>query len=351
MTFLPTSQFKPASGADWSADLPMSGVEKNLPPASFSVPLSPEPVPTTPAMPVEQLQISETAAEQPLLPAVTPLLSASKEQIRAAVQGDKAVSQATQTLVSDVVSAVVSGTEPTKKSALATAPQAPESHPSQAQLPLGKAASGDVLHLIAPAISPLDTPLPAPPQSDESINVPAPSQEQIVSQTDALVKGTILTVRAIQEKVSAQPDLLPSASQPLLQGLVVSTVVPVLSSGRKNLQDLISGDKTVSEAVGAVASDAMDAVVTGAVSNVGQKLISGAASALGAPPATAEAVGMVAAFTSARLSNVVLEGTGAKIVVMDQTKNWLDRNLTGTPSPLLSGLNQGPLVIEPVLTE
>lgn len=335
MSFMPTSQFTHAPGVDWSGAVPVSGVEKNYPPASLSEPAPPTVPPT---MPSEQVQISEQAVnEQKPMPAVMPLLTAAKDQLQAAIQGDKPLAKATQDLVTEAVSLDPPGSQ--KKA---------EPPPPNRQLPLGQANAADVLHLIAPIISPLEAPLPAPALADENIKVPAPSKDQIVNQTDALVKGTILTVRAIQEKVSTEPSLLPVSTQPLFQGVAVSTVAPMISSGRKNLQDVISGEKTVSEAVGAVASDAMDAVVSGTVSNLGHKLLSGAASALGAPPATAEAVGMVAAFTSARLSNVVLEGTGAKMVVMDQTKNWLDRNVTGAPSPLPSVLNQGPLVIEPV---
>ncbi len=329
MSFIHASQFTPAPSVAWSEVVPISGVEKNLPPASESVAPSP-------AIPSEQVQISEPAVnEQKPMPAVMPLLAAAKDQLQAAIQGDKPLSKATQDLVAEAVSQ-----EPL------SAQKKTESPPPNRQLPLGQAASADVLHLIAPIISPLEAPVPA--LSDEKIKVPAPSKDQIVNQTDALVKGTILTVRAIQEKVSSESALLPVSSQPLLQGVAVSTVAPMISSGRKNLQDVISGEKTVSEAVGAVASDAMDAVVSGTVSNLGHKLLSGAASALGAPPATAEAVGMVAAFTSARLSNVVLEGMGAKMVVMDQTKNWLDRNVTGAPLATEPLLKTEPLVIESV---
>jgi len=333
VSFIPASQFTPAPSVAWSEAVPISGVEKNLPPASVSESVAPPP-----AIPSEQVQISEPVVnEQNPMPAVMPLLIAAKDQLQAAVQGDKPLTKATQDLL---VEAVAQEPPNTQKKA--------ESPPPNQQLPLGQAASADVLHLIAPVISPLEAPLPAPALSDENIKVPAPSKDQIVNQTDALVKGTILTVRAIQEKVSTEPSLLPVSSQPLLQGVAVSTVAPMISSGRKNLQDVISGEKTVSEAVGAVASDAMDAVVSGTVSNLGHKLLSGAASALGAPPATAEAVGMVAAFTSARLSNVVLEGLGAKMVVMDQTKNWLDRNVTGAPLATEPLLKTEPLVIESV---
>jgi hypothetical protein len=335
VSFMPTSQVTHNPGIDWSGAVPISGVEKNYPPGSLSEPAPPTVPPT---MSSEQVQISEQAVnQQKPMPAVMPLLAAAKDQLQAAVQGDKPLSKATQDLVAEAV--LLEPPSSQKKT---------EPPPPNRQLPLGQASSADVLHLIAPIISPLEAPLPAPVPSDENIKVPAPSKDQIVNQTDALVKGTILTVRAIQEKVRSDPELLPLSPRPLLQGVAVSTVAPMISSGRKNLQDVISGEKTVSEAVGAVASDAMDAIVSGTVSNLGHKLLSGAASALGAPPATAEAVGMVAAFTSARLSNVVLDGTGAKMVVMDQTKNWLDRNVTGTPSPLPSVLNQGPLVFEPV---
>lgn len=266
------------------------------------------------------------------MPAVLPLLEAGKAPIQAVLQGDKPLAQATKDLVGGMVVSVVTGANTTAKpDSDNPSPTALSAKSQPVSAPLGQAPTRDVLKLIVPATAILATPQPVPLVAEDNIKVPAPSKDQIVTQTDALVKGTIMTVNAIRDKVSAEPSLAPAAPQPLLKGVAVSTVAPLISSGSKNLQEVISGEKTVTEAVGAVASDAIGAVVTGTASNVGQKLISGAATALGASPATAEAVGLVAAFTSARLSNVVLEGSGAKMVVMDQTKNWLDRNVSGAP--------------------
>ncbi|PIQ28999.1 hypothetical protein COW36_18630 [bacterium (Candidatus Blackallbacteria) CG17_big_fil_post_rev_8_21_14_2_50_48_46] len=307
--------------------------------------------------PQEKLALSEAGSSEkgeasPNLPLVeNPVKpNSGKNPLQAMVQGEKPVVKATTEIVGNIVNQVVTGgaAEPVQVPAEAAAavdasldtpaPQAVPPAPKPVQVAPAEQTKKKAAEMPAKPVEAKTSPDAKAPDegkpSEEAKNtVPeqpaAPVHEEVLTQSDAIVKGTLLTLQAIKNKSLAEPEPVPVAPQPLLKGMAVSTIVPMISSGKDNLQAVISGEKTVTQAVGAVTSDALGAVVMSTASNLGQKLASSAATAMGAPAGTAEAAGMVAAFASSRLSTLALEGSGAKIVVMDQTTNWLEKNIIG----------------------
>jgi hypothetical protein len=317
---------------DTSVAAPGLGVIK--PESQESVPATEKPVLAESAVVSEQLSLSAVAVSEAGSAATIPIVSENQKNLNALIQGDKPVIKATTDLVGSIVSSAVSGVVPTEQAADVSSSVVPADAPLQSA-PLGSAPAVDLSLMTPPAVAGENKTKSASAKEKSQTNplVANAPGEQLVSQTDALVKGTLLTVQAIQEKASEEPapEPLPVTPQPMVKGVALSTIVPMISSGRKNVQAVISGEKTLNEAAGSVASDAVSAVVIGVTSNLGQKLVAGVATAMGAPPATADAVGMFAAFTTGRLSYIVMEGTGANLVVMDQTKNWLDHTLSGVP--------------------
>jgi hypothetical protein len=270
------------------------------------VPLKqPERLTLTPevSLPTENMLISEAAQAQTGDAQLQILLvEPVKEPLQAFVQGEASVVQATGELVGGVIAAV--------SDQLLNLPE-PKLVPEQVPVVLQPdIQAGAKVIVTTPLVSDLD-----------QISSPI-SADQAVKKGRDLLTGTLLTVQAIKDKNILSESAQPTVPAPLIKGISVATVAPIISSARTNFQALMANKKSVSQAVEAVAADTVGAVVTGTASQVGQRLVSAVAVSLKVPPPVAEAAGMVAAFTAGQLSNGVMDYSGFKTLVLDRARGW-----------------------------
>ncbi|PIQ28996.1 hypothetical protein COW36_18645 [bacterium (Candidatus Blackallbacteria) CG17_big_fil_post_rev_8_21_14_2_50_48_46] len=169
-------------------------------------------------------------------------------------------------------------------------------------------------------INPQESPKPSKASTAES-------HEQILKKADTFIQGSVATTQRIEEALannSVETMLQPVTSQTLL----LTGTTRLFCAGHSQLEALVKGEKTLSEATGAFSSEAVTSLLAGCALTLGKETSTLVLGRLGLPESAVMSIGLFAGLTSDQATQWIFERQGAKQQIETSVTGFA-RNILG----------------------